>query len=102
MTVSGPPFAGDRWTHVAIVFDHVNAVDETTASVELFLNAVPQGRIIRPLPLNWEIDRTAIMLGLSYIGEIDELAVFTSAFSAEQIQRLYALPTGIAGLVGNR
>jgi hypothetical protein len=47
----------------------------------------------------WDPEQTAIALGLSYIGALDELSVFDRALSAEEIAMLHDLPKGVTSLL---
>jgi hypothetical protein len=39
------------------------------------------------------------MIGLNYIGLMDELALFNRALSAQEVNMLYQLPEGIGSLL---
>jgi Concanavalin A-like lectin/glucanases superfamily len=98
VSVAKPPFAADRWTHVAITFHNINAADNGKATVVLYLDAVPQGTMTRPLKFDCVQENMAVMLGLSYIGDFDELAIFDRALTQQQIKILHQLPNGVGGL----
>jgi hypothetical protein len=97
VTVTAPPFRRDQWTHVAITLDGINATDQAAAA-KLYLNGEPQGTLTRPQQFEWDPQRVAMMLGIQYIGGLDDLAVFRGAMTAAEIQLLRDLPTGVAGL----
>jgi hypothetical protein len=48
--------------------------------------------------LSWDPDKTAIMLGIAYVGEFDELSLFDRALSAEEVRQLHELPTGVGAM----
>jgi hypothetical protein len=95
VVVKRPPFSGDEWTHVAFTFRNVNAADDSPGAASLYLNGDLQGTLERPLNFTWDADKAAIMIGIQYIGDFDDLAVFNKALTAEEIGRLRDLPRGI-------
>ena len=95
VVVKNPPFSGDAWTNVAFTFENYNASDAKTAATStLYLNGKSVGSFVKPMRFHWDKDNTAIMLGLLYIGDFDDLTVFSKALTAEEIQQLYQLPGG--------
>lgn len=91
VVVKNPPFAADKWTHVCFTWENINASDGRDAVAKLYLDGVFKGAIQRPMKFTWEPDRVATMIGLSYIGLIDELKTFDRALTAEQVSRLFEL-----------
>ena len=97
VTVNQPPFLTKNWTHVAITFSKVN----TTASVfKLYINGKFEG-VIKDIndPFTWEPEKGKIMLGLGYIGLMDELAIFDKSLHAEEVQTVFRLKNGIKTLL---
>ncbi len=96
VVVNPAPFASDSWTHVAMVFSEVN----TKSKFALYLNAALQGTIenVTNNPFSWEAENGKIMLGLGYVGFMDELAVFNKALNAEEIKAVYELKRGLSTL----
>lgn len=93
-----PPFARDRWTHVAFTFARFNTGKED-GEAHLYLDGQLQGSIRdRKQTFTWETSKAAIMLGLSYIGRFDDLALFDRALTAQEITTLYRLEQGAAAL----
>lgn len=91
VTVAKPPFRRDRWSHVAFTFAKFNT-GKADGTARFFLDGEPQGEIgARTQTFTWELDKALIMLGLSYTGLIDELAVFDRALSAPEVKELYGL-----------
>jgi hypothetical protein len=88
VSVDRPPFARGRWTHVVFTFQSFNTGKPNGVPV-LYLDGLEQGRLSRRVQtFTWDPDKTAIMLGLSYIGLWDELSVFNRALSAEEVKHL--------------
>ncbi len=99
VTVNLSPFGAARWTHVAIVFSQLNT--KTAAEVRLYLDGAFQGAIkdIND-PFTWEAKNGKMMLGLGYIGFMDELSVFDKPLNAEEVNTVFELKKGIKTLLG--
>lgn len=97
VTVKKPPFSRDRWTHVVFTFERFNNAEEAGAAT-LYLDGKSQGRLQRLQQLTWDPKQVAIMLGIGYTGDFDDLGIWGRALSAEEVLRLYELPNGLAGL----
>jgi prepilin-type processing-associated H-X9-DG protein len=96
--VDKPPFASGKWTHVAFTFTRFNT-GKSDGVAMLFLDGHAAGEIsARTQTFSWDPQRAAVMLGLSYIGRMDDLAVFDRALSASEIAQLFALKNGVAEL----
>lgn len=90
------PFAADKWTHVCFVWRSFNR--DVAGEAVLYLNGQPQGVLSRPQRFSWDPNRVGIMLGINYVGRMDDLAVFSAPLSREQIAALKDLPGGVAVL----
>lgn len=98
LTVPQPPFAKGKWTHVAFTFENFNT-GRNDGLARLYLDGVPQGALEnRTQTFTWDISKTAVMLGLSYIGSFDDLAIFDRALTPTEIAALFALPSGVKAL----
>ena len=42
------------------------------------------------------------MIGILYIGDFDDLAIFNRALTAEEVLHLRNLPRGVSGIIGDR
>jgi len=92
------PFSRDKWTHVAFTFDQINAKEGGAGA--LYVNGKIEGVIDGyDFTLGWESEHIMLLLGVFYVGYLDELAVFNQSFSPEKIQELYQLQKGIKPLV---
>jgi hypothetical protein len=99
VTVTKPPFRADRWTHVVFTFDHFNT-GRKDGVAKLYLDGQLQGSLTGPeATFTWKIEDSLIMLGLSYVGLLDELAIFNRALSDAEVGQLYRLENGVAGLL---
>lgn len=96
VTVKKPPFEKGKWTHIAITFEKVN----TTKSIfRLYLDGQFKG-VIKDVndPFTWEAEKGKIMLGLGYIGFMDELAVFDKPLDPKEVKSVFELKNGIKTL----
>lgn len=95
--VTHPPFSRDQWTHVAFTWDHFNT-GRGDGVARLYLDGELRGTIgPRVQTFTWEPDKALVMLGLSYSGLWDELAIFNRPLTAEEILQLKTSPS-ILGL----
>ena len=83
--MSRPPFSGDRWTHVAFTIARINGVDSIAS---LFVDGRRVSSLDRDQRLTWDAKRVSIMLGIQYIGGIDDLAIFDRALTNQEIQHV--------------
>jgi hypothetical protein len=97
--VEKPPFTRETWTHVVFTLSQVN--DKTAKrSASLYLNGKLQGRIENwDLTLGWDPASVALVLGASYVGYQDDLAVFDRALRDEEVTELFNLKGGVASLL---
>lgn len=89
--VHQPPFSRERWTHVVFTFTNVNS-GKVDSVGKLYLDGKLQGSFTRQQVFNWEEPKSAITLGLSYIGLLDELAIFKRALTDEEVMSLHESP----------
>ncbi len=93
VTINNPPFENKKWTHIAITFSKVNT---TKSSFKLYLNGKFKGVIENVNdPFTWEAKNGKIMLGLGYIGFLDELSIFSKALNPEEVKAVFALKKGL-------
>jgi hypothetical protein len=95
--VNKPPFSRSSWTHVAWTFAGLNS-GSPEAVAELYLNGRSQGRLKRAMNFSWQPEKTAIMLGIAYTGDLDELAIYNRALTPAEIETLYRLPKGLTSI----
>ncbi|SHG30492.1 LamG domain-containing protein [Flagellimonas flava] len=97
VTVDPSPFQSEKWTHVAMVFSNINTLHP---AYKLYINGNFQGEIKNvDDPFTWEPENGKIMLGLGYIGLMDELAVFNKPLNAEEVKSIFELEDGIKTLL---
>lgn len=90
------PFSRDVWTHAVFSFENLN--DKTKKPVgRLYLNGKLMGTIENwDLTLGWDPAQVFLVLGASYVGHLDDLAVFNRALTAAEVKQLFALKKGVA------
>lgn len=96
IVVTRHPFKANEWTHVAYTLQGVNS--ESGCTSKFYLNGQLQGIREAKEKFTWDQDKLAIMLGIQYIGGMDDFAVFRTALTAEQIEQLMKLPGGVTSL----
>ena len=98
LTIPQPPFGRGQWTHVAFTFSNFNT-SRPDGVARLYLNGELAGTIPpRWQTFTWDEQRAGIMLGIDYIGLLDELAIFDRELTAEEIRALHTLPEGVSSL----
>lgn len=96
--VPRPPFQRAEWTHVAWTFSGLNTKG-ATGQAELYLNGRSMGQLKRPMTFSWKPEKSAIMIGIAYTGDFDELSIHDRPLSAAEIDALYRLPKGLSALL---
>jgi hypothetical protein len=94
VTVKNPPFNAKEWTHVCFTWENINSSDSSPATTTLYLNGKSQGSLKRPMKFTWEPSRVGIMIGVYFVGLMDDLIIFNKSLSAEQVELLYQHPEG--------
>ena len=89
VTVKNPPFSRSDWTHVVFTFDNINSSSESPSVASLYLNGKLQGALRQSLVYKWDLSKVAIMLGIEYIGDLDDLMIFRRAITPEEVTFLY-------------
>ncbi len=95
-----PPFTHDGWTHVVFCFGNINS-GKKDGWGQLFLDGKEQGAFRDwPIAFNWDESKSALTLGLSYIGWLDDVAVFNRALTEKEVQVIGQLKDGLRTLSG--
>lgn len=98
VTCSQPPFAKDKWTHIAITIDHFNT-GKPDGVAQLYLNGRKTHHLSPRLQtFTWDPARSVIMLGVGYVGFMDDLALFDRALTPEEIAHLHERTTDLKPL----
>ena len=95
-TVTKPPFATGKWTHVAITFEHFNT-GKPDGAAKLYVDGKLEGTIAKRNQLfTWDIDKAAIQMGMGYVGLYDDLSIFNRALTDGEIRTLHTLKEPLA------
>jgi hypothetical protein len=96
--VERPPFTRETWTHVVFTLENVNDKRKPPEG-RLYMNGELSGAIEDwELTLGWDPSQVLLVLGASYVGHMDDLAVFNRALSQDEIRKLYHLRDGVRNL----
>jgi len=96
--IDRPIFSRAAWTHVAFTLDHINS-KAPAPSGRLYVNGQPQGQITNwDLTFAWDPAHVLLVLGASYIGHMDDLAVFNRDLSDAEVKQVYELKRGVGEL----
>ncbi len=96
--VERPPFRRGEWTHVVFTFENYNS-GKADGITRLYLNGELKGTKKAEQTFTWKIEDAKIMLGLSYIGALDELSIFDKALTESEVKELHRLPGGVTALL---
>ncbi len=98
LAVEGPPFGRDRWTHVVFTWENFNT-GRPDGVASLHLDGALIGRISpRNQWFTWDVAKSRLMLGVGYVGWIDDVAIFNRPLTTAEIQAIRTLPNGIRSL----
>lgn len=87
--VHKPPFTREKWTHVAFTFSNINSGKKNSVG-KLYLNGKPQGSFgDREHVFNWDVTKSALTIGLNYVGDFDDLAVFNRVLTDRELQSIH-------------
>lgn len=90
IAVHTPPFAHERWTHVCFAFANINS-GQKDGWGKLWLDGVPQSEMKGwQHEYYWDASRSAVTLGLSYIGWLDDLALFNRPLTDAEVKAIHA------------
>lgn len=92
--VAGAPFSRELWTHVVFSFENINSKDQKPVG-KLYLNGEPKGGIENwDLTFGWDPAQVLLVLGASYVGHMDDLAVFNRVLTDAEVKQLFGLKNG--------
>jgi hypothetical protein len=97
VAVDQPPFSREKWTHVGITFRDFNGKNQVGVAT-LYLNGESQGDLRRKQRFTWNDERLAIMIGIYYVGLLDDFAIFDRALTPSEMKTVFELPKGIVSL----
>lgn len=91
-------FSPDRWTHVVLVFKSLNSLDKQSRC-QFYIDGKKIGQLDRNQKLTWNVKKAVIMLGIYFVGEMDDFAIFDSALSEPQIEEIFKSPKSLKHLI---
>lgn len=95
---SPAPFSRETWTHAVFTVENINDKDKKPAG-RLYLNGKLQGSIENwDLTFDWDPAQVMLVLGASYVGHMDDLAVFDRVLTGAEVTQLYGLKNGAGEL----
>jgi hypothetical protein len=96
--VERAPFSREAWTHVVFSVENVN--DKSKKPVgRLYMNGQLKGSIANwDLTFGWDPAKVMLVLGASYVGHMDDLAVFNRALTDAEVKQLHGLKNGVRDL----
>ena len=98
ITLTKTPFSRSRWTHAAFVIEHFNT-GKANGRAQLFIDGKDAGTISpRQQTFTWDPAQSVIMLGVGYVGLMDDLALFDRALTPAEISHLFTLKDGLRTL----
>jgi hypothetical protein len=97
--VDRPGFKVGDWHHVALVWRNFDT-GKNDASAALYIDGKLMGEIKKdyPISMDWDLDKTGIYVAVSYIGLLDEFALFNRALTLEEIGLLRRQPALLSSL----
>ena len=99
VAVHKAPFRRDQWTHVLFTFANINSGKKNSVG-KLYLDGKLQGKFgDREHVFHWDVSKSALTIGLNYVGDFDDLAVFNRALSEAEANRIFNGKSGIAALL---
>lgn len=94
--VERAPFSREKWTHVAFTVENLNGKSPRGT---LFMNGKRSGSIEKwDLRFEWNPASVLLVLGASYVGYQDDLAIFDRVLTEADVECLYGLKNGVRDL----
>ena len=94
--VHKPPFRADHWTHVVFTFGNINS-GQKDGWGKLYVNGELQGDTKGwDAVFNWDVSQSAVTLGLSYVGLLDELTIFNRPLTDAEVKAIHQSPQSLA------
>jgi hypothetical protein len=85
-------FKEGEWHHVVLTWKNFDS-GKKDALATLYIDGKAIGEVKdREIAMNWDIDKAGIYVAISYIGLLDEFAIFDRALSADEVAALQKAP----------
>ena len=100
LTSTDPKFGADKWTHILFTWEDFNT-GRKDAVAKLYLDGALNGTLTGWNQMfTWAHDESPrLLLGLHYVGLLDEFSCFSRALSAEEVKRVNFLANGVSSLL---
>lgn len=96
--VARAPFSREVWTHVVFSFENINSKDRKPVG-RLHIDGELKGNIENwDLTFGWDPAQVLLVLGASYVGHMDDLAVFNRGLTDAEVKQLFGLKNGVREL----
>jgi hypothetical protein len=98
--IDKPGLKVGEWRHVAMVWNNFDT-GKNDARAALYIDGNLMGEIKDkdyPISMDWNLDKAGIYIAVSYIGLIDEFAVFKRALAEDEIRLLRTQPAVLSAL----
>jgi hypothetical protein len=92
--VDKPGFKVGDWHHVALVWRNLDS-GRKDASAGLFIDGALRGEVKDkdyPISMGWDLEKAGIYVAVSYIGLLDEIALFDRPLSPDELGLLRSQP----------
>ncbi len=96
VSLSKAPFQRKRWTHVAFTLSNFNS--SKPGEAVLYIDGRQAGVLKGKQRFTWNPQDVVVMIGIYYVGRMDDLAIFDRTLTPAQIKEIGALPNGVRGL----
>ena len=90
-------FSKAKWIHIVITLNGINHGQETLC--KLFMDGKLVGKLNRRQQFTWDLEKAFIMIGIYYVGQIDDFAIFKKALTPKQVQSIYLSPNSLSSLL---
>jgi len=91
-------FSPDRWRHIVLVFKAINSSGKQSRC-EFYIDGKKIGELDRSQKLTWNVKKAVIMLGIYFVGSMDDFAIFDSALTESQIVKVFKSPKSLKQLI---
>jgi hypothetical protein len=97
--IADHPFTDNEWHHVAFTFQNFNT-GSSDGVVTCYLNGEPAGTLTdREMTFTWNPENLLIWLGYNFRGYLDEISIYNTNLSDEEIRSVYQLQHPIIDLL---
>ncbi len=97
--VETPPFSRERWTHVVFSFGNANT-GRKDGWGKLWLDGQYQGEFTGwENTFNWDVSKSAVTLGLNYIGWMDDVAIFNRPLTDAEVKAIHGASRSVGNLL---